>query len=432
MRTMLPATTSRTITFLYCALSALGLTLTLSWVVPILQKLTLLPRLLCQSFLFFGCLSIFLIRYAMVAFIWLQTLRVSNSRFSALFLGAIGFSLFDLCLTYYFPSAEVVTIYFYVVDSFIGKSLLGIAGPMLFDIFWFILAGAIWNRSAKLLMFVMVIIPILIVFNRYQLAERKIAGRLDIVGLQYSPTPIGQHWQEDIIDHFRKHERLSKGFLESNTVFVWPEGAYPYVERLSDDAPSLRHLPAPENGFRLVGLLAARNFLQRLNAVMLQSSNRQQYRTKQIVVPLYETNAQVYPLRTRDILLINDIDTIVPICYEILDRKYYSTPTQLGISISSDLADPSGAMSLLLSRATWLRALEFQIPFIRVSNKSASLAVDANGNIAAYMPAIQGQFEVEVDIYHHNWRFPYSVKFLIIILILYILASFLDSPKRLW
>jgi apolipoprotein N-acyltransferase len=220
------------------------------------------------------------------------------------------------------------------------------------------------------------------------------AADLPLVGLQLGQTFPGPHWQEQQLAAYLALERSPAG-----GVVVWPERAYPYRERIERRGGLLR-LPPPRGYSRVLGLHAWRGFAA-VNAVGIQEQGRAgiRLREKRRLVPLFESGHLRVGRPLEEAVTLAGRPLLLPICYEILDRRTFTGQAALlGISVSADTFDPSGAASRIMTRATWLRALECGIPFVRVSDASSSAAFAADGTVLALLGRGPGLLRQHIQV----------------------------------
>lgn len=122
-------------------------------------------------------------------------------------------------------------------------------------------------------------------------------------------------------------------------------------------------------------------------ALFYDSSDRLVWRkTKTLLAPIIEQGiVHAGSDASPDVAIARVVVTVL-ICYEIMSRDLMAAgDSHLGITISSDLYDPSGQASSYLTKSTWLRALEFHKPVIRVSDSTGSAAFESDGSVSMYL-----------------------------------------------
>lgn len=125
-------------------------------------------------------------------------------------------------------------------------------------------------------------------------------------------------------------------------------------------------------------------------------------RDKSVLAPGEGTRVGTPQSQGERAAVLDEMTVVLPICYEILDRSLVGCcEFNLGITVSSDVYDESGAASAVLSGATRLRAIEAGTPFIRVSNASYSATFSADGQPLSVLP--RGTFDAVVNV-------PYSAR----------------------
>lgn len=219
---------------------------------------------------------------------------------------------------------------------------------------------------------------------------------LPLAGLQLDPEPMTDfRWHQKVVDAYLAAEPALPG-----GVVVWPEASYPLRERLRSGQP-LSSLPAPAEHARVLGMHASMGFFRVANAVVVQAPGEDgvAFRYKQRLAPVHETKRLLTPVDTGPTLLVRGEAALLPVCYEVLDRRMFTgAAARLGISISADGFDPSGQASKLLTRATWLRALECSIPFARVSNGTYSAAFDRDGRTLGQLGRGRGTLLAQLEL----------------------------------
>lgn len=226
---------------------------------------------------------------------------------------------------------------------------------------------------------------------------------VSLQGLQLAPPASGFDWPTEQVAAYRAAEGSEHASLS-----IWPERAYPFRERLLEN-PSLKRLPPPENFSRILGMHVAIGLFRTANAVILQSPASSYstvgFRFKQRLAPLYETAWLEAPENSKNLLQFNKRPLLLPICYEILDRRYFTSATAaLGVSVSADSFDPSGEASKLLTRAAALRAKECGCSFVRVSNGSFSGAFGPDGKPITMLGRGPGVLRASVPLVAVNHR----------------------------
>lgn len=197
---------------------------------------------------------------------------------------------------------------------------------------------------------------------------------VSVAGIQGVWPEARADWQDVLLATYADLERLAVA-----QIVVWPEGAYPYIERVS---PSWRprFVGTPSRFTRVFGMHTRERDGRTSNVVVVQSEGGVRVRRKSSLVPIFESDVAAEVGEDAE-LLISGVRVSLPICVEIMDRALVRRSPGLGliINISSDRFDPTTSASMIMSRAAWLRALEFGVTVIRVSDRSHSFAYDANG-----------------------------------------------------
>lgn len=358
----------------YLVGSAIGLYFGFAWLEKPLHNYGLYSEWLCRTIMILLSILVALVRTGL----FLSGRVLGCTRLLSVVPHFAWICLAEAIACYIFPWSEVVSLHF-ICAYFPGSSLLiYLLGPTGYT---FILCAVGSLLSRRIWIF-----PVLIFFaigvNYWNSLEEIYSDRIKVpvLGLQIPPLRrIAEDRAEQQIAHFLQAEGNAK-----EQINIWPEGAYPYP------VPLLRHkqlplLPPPNEGnFRVLGAQISNGMLNRYNAAIVQNSSSIAYRIKGRLVPIYEQD-MFSTLPSSKTFQLKEFEVVIPICYEIFDRAYWSSLSfNIGISISSDLFDESGIASLLMDRATWLRAVECGSPFIRVSNVSGSIIVSDTGRVLAW------------------------------------------------
>lgn len=121
---------------------------------------------------------------------------------------------------------------------------------------------------------------------------------------------------------------------------------------------------------------------------------------KQDAAPLGEARTVKTMPRHEPGPTLGGIRIALPICYEVFDKRLVATfQGHLGISVSADIYDGSGIASRYMSKAAWVRALEFRIPFVRVSETVSSAAFSARGEVLGYLDRGEGVLRVDLEAF---------------------------------
>lgn len=311
----------------------------------------------------------------------------------ACLLGASLMVLHDSALNCLAPWHEPATLGFALADLPGAPLLVRIGGPALLALCTLIAGLALVRRTTWLLATIPLFVLILAWLMRTPEAPSHWAK---LEGLQLHPQPRGATWREELLAAYLRAESH-----EPAGIVVWPETACPYTERLRADRIPCK-VPQPDSYSRLFGLHTIERIGHLQNAAVLQQSaalEANQVRQKQTLVPVYERNRLIEASGPDHTLRWGAYSLVAPICYEIFDRsRYVGLAASLGISISSDAFDPSGQASKLMTKATWLRALECGIPFARVSDTSFSAAFSADGGTLASLPKAQAVLWAELPV----------------------------------
>ena len=327
-----------------------------------------------------------------------SALRRSSIAIAVLVFGGV-LATGEYWISSYLPWIEPTTTGFLIADVWGGPSMVQVAGTALACFLFTCLTASVLLQSWRCACGSLAAFAVAL--SLAQLA-RAAADRDEVVtvpidGLQIAPKPAGADWRARQVEIYREAEAQS-----TSLIVVWPERAYPFIERI-EHATALAHLAMPAHQTRILGLHASVNLFGVANAVLVQEPDENggtmQYRYKRRLAPLYETRRLSIATSPDELLTIRRHRAFVPICYEILDRQYFQNrAASLGISISADTFDRSGAASVLLTRATWLRSLEFGIPFVRVSNASYSAAFDRQGHVLRQLGRGDGVLRASVPV----------------------------------
>lgn len=315
-------------------------------------------------------------------------------------LGALLLAGWEHAMQRLAPFLEPVTLGFTIADLPWAKNLVCAAGSELLCGAGVLAALGAWevlrSREHARWQALAVLCGVLIATTTAALVHpaRPVTDRLRIAGIQLGRSFDGVDWRQQQLAAFLAAEPREPGL-----VTIGPESVNPLMERERNLA-SLLYLPLAPAQARIFGMIVRRSH-ELLNSVLVQDSAAPlvQLRSKRRLVPLVETWRLAVPQEPEPQIRLRGLPVLLPICYEILDRASLRVQrAALGITISADGFDASGAASKIMTRATWLRAMELGIPFVRVSDMSASAAFLPDGRALGQLGTGPGVLRAELPL----------------------------------
>lgn len=285
----------------------------------------------------------------------------------------------------------------FVIAEFPGIDLLlSAVGFELATIFVFIAAFAASRRPATML--AVIATGVLIVFAHSRCSSFESAGQVEFEGIQPGAALVQVPSPEQRLAWLERGGTRVEG-----SIVVWPEGAYPYDEHIG---PGWRpkHLLLPLSHTLIFGMHGRLGrppgwSVAQVAVAVPAGSEHAMYRLKADLPPFFERGRIQAGQDNRPLALPHG-PTLLPICYEILNRSAFATTDAiLVISVSADLSfDSSGSASMLLTKTAWLRAQEFGLPTARISDGSYSAAYGHDGRLLGALGDGSGTLRVSMKL----------------------------------
>lgn len=372
---------------------SIGLMISYHWLLPLLKDGWHIGTCAAYIMMLLIAASISMVRIIMI--VGAKRIVHNSVRFTSLYISATIVAGLDYCLAFFIPWYEPISIGFMIADAPGASAIISIGGTLALSVFYLLIALCLANGRNFLFALGIFLIACISWVKSLDRDHNKL-GYLYIYGLQ----PGREYpWPEQQMEALYALEKAYDPHSVPNLV-IWPERAYPYreqVERIS----RLHSLNANVPFDRIIGAHVRVESGSRIaNAIILsqQGSGHIISRLKTSAAPLYE-RGKIATSQNKAIVGYKNYQLLVPICYEILDRTIWMQNNgNAGITISADLYDISNQASLILTKATRLRALECSVPFVRVSNGSYSAAFDEEGTAVAFLPPGQGILKVLVRL----------------------------------